>query len=96
MNDHLAVGVAGSATHIGSFLNELIGEFRHRVDLAFSDVKAFLERNAASTRGAEVLLGIRAIMAVTADGGSSSLTAGTGHAYSRYRRVLTGGRSSAP
>ena len=85
VNDHLAVGVAGSVTHLGSFLNELIGEFRHRVALALSDVKAFLERNAASTRGAEVLLEIRAIMAVTADGGSSFLIAGSGHAYSHYR-----------
>ena len=85
VNDHLAVGVAGSATHIEPFLNELIGQFRQRVHFTLSDVDGFLERYAASPRGAEALSEIRAIMAVAADGGSGFLVAGTGHAYSQYR-----------
>ena len=85
VNDHLAVGVAGSAPHIPTFLDELVGQFRERADITASDMNGFLERYAASPRGSEVLSEIKAIMVIVADGGSSFLTAGTGHAYSHYR-----------
>ena len=85
VNDRLAVGVAGSVPHIGLFLNELIGQFRRRVDFTLSDIHRFLERYAASSQGTEVLPEIRAIVAVVADGGSGFLLAGNRRACSRYR-----------
>ena len=42
VNDHLAVGVAGSVPHIGLFLNELIGQFRRHMDFTLSDIDGFL------------------------------------------------------
>lgn len=85
VNDNLAVGVAGSAHHIGLFLKELIGQFRQRVYFTLSDIDGFLEGYAASPRGAEVLSEIRAIMAVAADGESGFLLTGSGHAHTHYR-----------
>ena len=85
VNDHLAVGVAGSALHIESFLNELTGQFHERADFTLSDITEFLERYASSLRGAEVLSEMLAIIALAADGGSGFLIAGTGHAHSHFR-----------
>ena len=55
VNDHMAVGAAGSAWHIRIFIDALFDAFRDRSKFTYSEIKTFLEQYASSSRGGEVV-----------------------------------------
>ena len=76
VNDHLAVGAAGSALHIVRFLNDLTAEFSGHNEVMFDEVTGFLDRYAAIPQGRETMAEISALMLVEAEDRRGTVTAG--------------------
>ena len=76
VNDHLAVGAAGSAPHIVRFINDLTAEFGNRSQFMYGEVTGFVDEYAATPRGSEVMGETSVLMLVEAADRRSALTAG--------------------
>ncbi len=76
VNDHLAVGAAGSVRHIRRFLFALSTRFSEETDLTAAEVRAFLREYAAGSDGRTVMGNVGAILLVEADDWRGSLAAG--------------------
>lgn len=74
VNDHLAVGVAGSAMHASMFVRDLTTEFRNRSDFTRVELTQFLDRYTSSPRGVEASENIGALILAKATDWSGSLT----------------------
>ena len=98
VNDHMAVGVAGSTLHIGTFVGDLVDEFRDRSKFSRSEIQAFLGQYASSQQGGEVLEQIGLLVVVEATDWRGSLAKGlTSHrkiTSRRFGRVVTIGLGS--
>ena len=79
INDHLAVGAAGSAMHVGTFINDLQGEFGDRKEFSYEDTHGFLERYSTCEDGREVYENIGALLMIEATNRRCSLTKGLNH-----------------
>ena len=76
VNDHMAVGVAGSVLHIKMFIEDLIEEFHNRSIYTYAEIGNFLNQYASSQRGEEVLEYVGALILVEATDWRGSLTRG--------------------
>ena len=76
VNEHLAVGVAGSAMHAPSFVEGLSREFRNRSTFTRSELTSFLEQYGSSEDGQETLEQIGGIILARATDWNGSLTKG--------------------
>ncbi len=85
LNDHIAVGAAGSALHIRSFINALTGRFHGGHVVTWAEVTDYLDEYASSPAGKEALEQIGMLMLVEADDRRGSLTGG----LARRREVLS-------
>lgn len=85
LNDHLAVGAAGSALHVRSFINALTDRFRDSGTATWTEVRDHLDEYASSPAGNEALGQIGMLMLVEADDRRGSLTGGA----ARRRDVLS-------
>ena len=99
VNDHMAVGAAGSASHIGTFIGDLGDEFRDRSKFKHSEIKTFLNQYASSQQGGEVLEQIGALILAEATDWRGSLTIGLTNNHKniisqRFGRVVTIGSGS--
>ena len=98
VNDHMAIGAAGSASHIGTFIGTLVDEFRDRSKFTRSEIETFLDQYASSQQGGEVLEQIGTLILAEATDWRGSLTRGlTNHKNiisQRFGRVVTIGSGS--
>ena len=98
VNDHMAVGVAGSVLHIGTFVGDLVDKFRDRSRFSRSEIGTFLDQYASSKQGGEVMEQIGILIVVEATDWRGSLTKGlTNHRNIiswRFGRVVTIGSGS--
>ena len=85
VNDHLAVGVAGSVFHIPQFIDDLTGEFRDSSTFTRSELTSFLDQYGSSKDGRETLENIGALILASATDWNGSLTKG----LSNRRNVVT-------
>ena len=76
VNEHLAVGAAGSALHIGMFIGDLYEGYRDRSSFTYSEIKSFLEQYASSDRGGGVVEQIGLIIVAEATDWRGSLSKG--------------------
>ena len=74
INEHMAVGVAGSAPHIGVFIGDLTGKFRDRVLYTNAEIRSFLNQYSADRRGSEILENVAYVIVVEATDWRGSLT----------------------
>ena len=98
VNDHLAVGAAGSVSHIQSFLGALIGEFQDKAEYSYWEIESFLKSYAAGVAGEEVLRNIAALIMARATDWSGSLSIGRpvhkNINSKRFGKVITVGTGS--
>ena len=66
VNDHMAVGAAGSALNVGLFIDDLIEEFQGTNIFTFAEIEKFLSRYATSQRGAEIMKNVGYLVLVEA------------------------------
>ena len=66
VNDHMAVGAAGPELNVGSFINDLIKEFRGTNIFTFAEIDSFLSMYATSQWGAEILESVGYLVLVEA------------------------------
>ena len=85
VNEHLAVGVAGSAMHVPAFVSDLARVFRDRTTFTRSELTGFLEQYGSSEYGQETLEQIGALILARAADWHGSLTKG----LFNQRNVLT-------
>ena len=102
VNDHMAVGGAGSVSHIRRFIDDLFGQFHDRHEFRYSEITDFLARYASSQRGGQVLQKIGVIILVEATDGRGSLTGGnvnptslTSQQFGKVVTIGSGARSVA-
>ena len=98
VNGHLAVGAAGSASHIAAFIDDLTTSFRDRNLFTNAEIRGFLDRYASSQRGEEILEQISVLLLVEATDWRGSLTKGLSNHRNedtkRFGRVVTIGSGS--
>ena len=85
VNDRMAVGAAGSALHIGMFMDDLFKEFRHRNSFRRSEVETFFNQYASGPRGREVMENAGALVLAEATDWSGWLGAG----LTNHKQVLS-------
>ena len=88
VNDHMAVGAAGSVLHIKMFIEDLTEEFHNRSIYTYAEIGNFLDQYALSQRGEEVLEWIGALILVEATDWRGSLTIGT-IGLTKHRNVIS-------
>ena len=76
VNEHLAVGVSGSAIHVPEFVDALARDFRGRSTFIQSDLTGFLDQYGSSRDGQETLEQIGALILARATDWHGSLTKG--------------------
>lgn len=76
LNDHLAVGAAGSVAHIRTFLNDLAAALEGSSGLSYADVGRFLDEYGRTSGGSEAMGQIAALLLVQAEDWHGSLIAG--------------------
>ena len=76
VNDHLAVGGAGSIFHVPQFIDDLTGEFRDTSTFTRSELTGFLDQYGSSKNGQETLEHIGALILARATDWHGSLTKG--------------------
>ena len=76
VNEHLAVGVAGSAIHVPKFVDDLTRGFRDRSTFTRSGLTGFLDQYGASKDGQETLEQIGVLILARATDWHGSLTKG--------------------
>ena len=76
VNDHMAVGAAGSPWHIRKFIDDLLGAFQDKSQFTYSDIKTFLDSYASSGQGEEVAEQIGLLILAEATDWRGSLTKG--------------------
>ena len=76
VNEHLAVGVAGSAIHVPAFVDDLTQTFRDRRTFSRSELTGFLGQYGSSDHGQETLEQIGALILARATDWHGSLTKG--------------------
>ena len=98
VNDHMAVGAAGSAWDIRIFIDALFGEFRDRSKFTYSEIKTFLEQYASSGRGGEIVEQIGLIIVAEASDWRGYLSKGLTNrrelTSQRFGKVVTIGTGS--
>ena len=98
VNDHLAVGAAGTAMHASMFIEDLYEEFRTRSNFTYAELTQFLDRYSRSQRGAEASENIGALILAKATDWSGSLTKALTNCRKidtrRFGRVVTIGSGS--
>ena len=98
VNDHMAVGVAGSALHAAMFIDDLVEEFHNKSIYTYAEIRNFLDQYASSQRGEEVLKWVGLLILVEAADWRGSLTRGlTNHRNiisQHFGRVVTIGSGS--
>ena len=98
INDHMAVGVAGSALHIGAFIDDLTGKFGDKVLFTNAEIRNFLNQYDADRRGSEILENVAYVIVVEATDWRGSLTRGLNkHSNifsNRFGRVVAIGTGS--
>ena len=98
VNDHMAVGAAGSALHAAMFIDDLVEEFHNKSIYTYTEIRNFLDQYASSQRGGEVLEQIGALILAEAADWRGSLTKGlTNHRNiisQHFGRVVTIGSGS--
>ncbi len=85
VNEHLAVGVAGSAVHVPAFVDDLTRAFRDRETFSRSELTGFMDQYGSSGRGQEILEQIGALILARATDWQGSLTKG----LFNHRNVVT-------
>ena len=76
VNDHLAVGAAGSVLHIRTFVEDLMDAFRHRESFTSSEIHGFFAEYSSSPKGREIFQEIAIVALVEATDWRGSLTGG--------------------
>ena len=76
VNEHLAVGAAGSAIHVQTFLSDLTQGFRGRSTFTRSELIGFLDQYGSSEDGQETLEQIGVLILARATDWNGSLTKG--------------------
>ena len=76
VNEHLAVGAAGSAIHVQTFLSDLTRGFRGRSTFTRSELIGFLDQYGSSEDGQETLEQIGVLILARATDWNGSLTKG--------------------
>ena len=76
VNDHMAVGAAGSPWHIRMFIDAVWGEFHDRSKFTYSEINTFLQQYASSGWGGEVVEQIGVIIVAEAADWRGSLSKG--------------------
>ena len=98
VNDHLAVGAAGSVSHIQSFIGAMIGEFQDKTEYSYREIESFLNRYASDVAGGEVLQNIAGLVMARATDWSGSLSIGRpvhkNVTSQRFGEVITVGTGS--
>ena len=98
INDHLAVGAAGTAIHIATFIDDLKDRFQNRHQLTKAEIWNFLEQYPSSNRGQEIFEQVAFLIAVEAEDWRGSLTRGLGNENNfmsqRFGRVVSIGTGS--
>ena len=93
VNDHLAVGTAGSALHIKMFLDSLFSEFTDKEVFERFEIDTFLQRYGASNEGQEVMEQIAVLIVAEATDWRGSLAKGLDHhsrlVSQRFGQVVT-------
>ena len=85
VNDHLAVGAAGSAMHIAAFIDELTLRFQNRDSFSKREIVDFLDQYSSNRSGQEILEQIGTLLLVEATDWRGSLTKG----LSSHRNIVT-------
>ena len=98
VNDHMAVGAAGSVLHIQEFVDYLTREFCNRSNFTYAETKNFLDQYASGKHGREVLEQIGAVILAEASDWRGSLTMGLNNGRNiisdRFGRVIAIGTGS--
>ena len=98
VNEHLAVGVAGSAIHVPTFVDGLTRGFRDRSTFARSGLTGFLDQYGVSKDGQEALEQIGVLILARATDWHGSLTKGLFHqrdvVTQRFGRAIAIGSGS--
>ena len=98
INDHLAVGAAGSVMHIRMFIDHLQDCFSDRTNFAGDEIKGFLNEYAGSTEGRDVFDQIHFVVLVEASDWRGSLSrgwpTGTDVISNRFGKVIAIGSGS--
>ena len=76
VNDHMAVGAAGSALHIKLFLDALFDEFSDKDEFTCFEIETFLQRYASSNHGQEAMEEIGVLIVAEATDWRGSLSKG--------------------
>ena len=76
VNEHLAVGAAGSATHVQTFLGDITQGFRGRSTFTRSELTGFLDQYGSSEDGQETLEQVGVLILARAKDWNGSLTKG--------------------
>lgn len=76
VNNHMAVGVAGSVGYIRMFIEELKQEFSNKHSISFSEVNHYLDCYAATQNGQNILTKIHFVILVEGTDRQGSLTSG--------------------
>ena len=98
VNDHLAVGAAGSVSHIQGLVGALIGEFQYKTEYSYREIESFLNSYASDVAGGEVLQNIAALIMARAADWSGTLSIGRpvhkNFTSQRFGKVITVGTGS--
>ena len=98
VNDHLAVGAAGSALHVAAFIDDLTNRFRDRDLFSKDDIEAFLHQYASNRRGEEIVEQIGYLLVLEATDWRGSLSKGLSNYQNgiskRFGRVVAIGTGS--
>ena len=99
VNDHMAVGAAGTAIHIAAFLDDLKNRFHGRDRFTKAEIWSFLEKYPSSSRGQEIFEQVAFLIVVEAEDWRGSLTRGLDYKNNfvtqRFGRVVTIGTGSS-
>ena len=93
VNDHMAVGAAGTALHIKMFLDALFNEFSDNDEFTRFELETFLQQYASSNQGQEAMEQIGILVAAEATDWRGSLSKGLSNRAEvlskRFGRVVT-------
>ena len=93
VNDHMAVGAAGTALHIKMFLDALFNEFSDNDKFTRFELETFLQRYASSNQGQEAMEQIGILIVAEATDWRGSLSKGLSNRAEvlskRFGRVVT-------
>ena len=93
VNDHMAVGAAGTALHIKMFLDALFNEFSDNDEFTRFELETFLQQYASSNQGQEAMEQIGILIVAEATDWRGSLSKGLSNRAEvlskRFGRVVT-------